>query len=158
MKKKTIVLLLMVAALCLALCACGKSGNNAGNESKAPIPDGTYTAVFKTDSSMFHVNEANKGLGTLTVKDGKMTIHVSLVSKTILNLYMGTAEDAAKKGAVLLQPTTDTVTYSDGYKEEVYGFDIPFTAFDEEFDCAIIGAKGKWYDHKVSVSDPQPVK
>ncbi len=32
-------------------------------------------------ASMFHVNEANDGKGVLTVKDGKMTIHVSLVAK-----------------------------------------------------------------------------
>ena len=25
---------------------------------------------------------------------------------------------------------------------------------DDEFDCALIGTKGVWYDHKVSVSDP----
>ena len=42
-------------------------------ETKAPIEDGTYTAVFKTDSSMFHVNDAYDDKGTLTVKDGKMT-------------------------------------------------------------------------------------
>jgi len=158
MKNKTIVLLLLIAALCLALCACGKAGNNAGNGSKAALPDGTYSAVFKTDSSMFHVNEANKGRGTLTVKDGKMTIHVSLASKSITTLYPGTSADAAKSGAKLLEPTTDTVTYSDGIKEEVYGFDIPVPSLDEDFDCAILGSKGKWYDHKVSVSDPQPVK
>ena len=29
-------------------------------------------------------------------------------------------------------------------------------ALDEEFDCALLGKKGKWYDHKVSVSDPVP--
>ena len=46
-------------------------------ETKAPIEDGTYTAEFKTDSSMFHVNDAYDDKGTLTVKDGKMTIHVS---------------------------------------------------------------------------------
>ena len=108
-----------------------------------------------TDSSMFHVNEANNGLGDLTVKDGKMTIHVSLVSKTILNLFVGTAEDAQKDGAKLLEPTTDTVKYSDGTTEEVYGFDIPVPALDEEFDLALIGKKGVWYDHKVSVSDPE---
>ena len=34
----------------------------------------------------------------------------------------------------LLEPTTDTVTYSDGMTEEVYGFDIPVPAIDEEFD------------------------
>ena len=48
-----------------------------------------------------------------------MTIHVSLVSKTIQNLYPGLAEDAQKEGAELLQPTTDTVTYSDGLTDEV---------------------------------------
>ena len=55
---------------------------------------------------------------------------------------------------MLIEPTTDTVTYSDGQTEEVYGFDIPVPALDEEFDVAILGEKGTWYDHKVSVSDP----
>lgn len=120
------------------------------------LEDGVYSAEFNTDNSMFHVNEANEGRGTLTVKDGEMTIHVSLVSKSILNLFAGTAEDAQKEGAELLEPTTDKVTYSDGWTEEVYGFDIPVPALDEEFDVALIGKKGKWYDHKVSVTDPQP--
>ena len=122
------------------------------------LADGVYTADFDTDSSMFHANEACDGKGTLTVKDGEMTIHVSLVSKTILNLFPGLAEDAQKDGAVLLQPTTDTVTYSDGLSEEVYGFDIPVPALDTEFDLALIGKKGVWYDHKVSVSNPEPLE
>ncbi len=111
------------------------------------LEDGTYTAEFDTDSGMFHVNEANDGKGTLTVKEGKMTIHVSLASKKIVNLFVGKAEDAQKDGAEVLEPTTDTVTYSDGMSEEVYGFDIPVPAIDEEFDVALIGTKGKWYDH-----------
>ena len=123
-------------------------------QDKAQLPDGVYTAEFSTDSSMFHVSEACDGKGTLTVKDGVMTIHISLGSKKILNLYPGLAEDAAKEGAVLLEPTTDTVTYSDGMTEEVYGFDVPVPAIGEEFDLALIGTKGKWYDHKVKVSDP----
>lgn len=120
------------------------------------LEDGVYIADFNTDSSMFHVNEACDGKGTLTVKDGEMTLHVSLASKKILNLYYGLAEDAAKDGAQLLDPTTDSVTYSDGMTEEVYGFDIPVPALDEEFDVALIGTKGTWYDHKVSVSNPEP--
>lgn len=119
------------------------------------LEDGIYSAEFDTDSNMFHVNEANDGKGTLTVKDGKMTIHVSLVSKSIVNLFVGTAEDAKKDGAELLEPTTDTVTYSDGMSEEVYGFDIPVPAIDEEFNVALIGKKNKWYDHKVKVTNPQ---
>lgn len=122
------------------------------NTSAAALPDGEYTAEFDTDSSMFHVNDANDDKGVLTVKDGKMTIHVSLASKKIVNLFAGTAEDAQKEGADILQPTVDTVTYDDGSTEEVYGFDIPVPALDTEFDCALLGTKGVWYDHKVSVS------
>lgn len=124
----------------------------------AELEDGTYTAEFDTDSSMFHVNEACEGKGTLTVKDGIMTIHVSMPSKNIVNLYPGLAEDAQKEGAELLQPTIDTVTYSDGMTEEVNGFDVPVPALDEEFDLALIGTKGTWYDHKVSVSNPEKIE
>ena len=119
------------------------------------LEDGVYTAEFETDSSMFHVNEADEGRGILTVENGKMTIHISLVSKKIVNLFVGTADDAKKDGADILEPTTDTVKYSDGTTDEVYGFDVPVEALDEEFDLAILGTKGEWYDHKVSVSDPQ---
>ncbi len=117
----------------------------------AALPDGVYTADFDTDSSMFHANEACNGKGTLTVENGKMTFHVSLASTHIVNLYLGKASDAADHEADWLQPTTDTVTYSDGTSEEVYGFDIPVTAVDTDFDLAILGTKDKWYDHVVSV-------
>lgn len=127
--------------------------NKTSDVQSAALADGTYTAAFNTDSSMFHVNEANDGQGTLTVKDGRMTIHISLASKNIVNLFVGTAEDAQKDGAALLEPTTDTVKYADGTEEEVYGFDVPVEALDQEFDLAILGTKGKWYDHKVSVAD-----
>ena len=124
-------------------------------ETKAPIEDGTYTAEFKTDSSMFHVNDAYDDKGTLTVKDGKMTIHITLRSTNIVNLYPGLAGDAQKDGAELLQPVVETVDYNDGEPaEEVNAFDVPVPAIDEEFDLALIGTKGKWYDHKVSVSNP----
>ena len=134
-------------------------GNDAAvseesEETSGALEDGTYEAKFDTDSGMFHVNEANDGKGILTVKDGKMTIHISLVSKNVVNLYVGKAADAQKDGAELLQPTTDTITYDDGSTEEVYGFDVPVKALDETFDLALVGTKGKWYDHEVSVSDP----
>ena len=117
----------------------------------AALPDGVYTADFETDSSMFHANEACDGKGTLTVENGEMTFHVSLASKKIVNLYPGKAADAEANESDWLQPTTDTVTYSDGTFEEVYGFDIPVSALDTDFDLAILGTKGKWYDHVVSV-------
>lgn len=177
MKKLTV--LVLTALLVLSMGACGQStaapeatvktgaettaaaetteGTAAPETVEAPAPalaDGVYLADFNTDSTMFHANEVCEGKGTLTVKDGKMTIHVSLASTSILNLYPGLAEDAQKDGAELLQPSKDELTYPDGLKETVNGFDIPVPALDQEFDVALIGKKGKWYDHKVSVSNP----
>ena len=184
MKYTRFVSLLAVSALLAAsLAGCGSSASSvassasseavssvaesavseAASESAAAssalaLEDGTYTADFETDSSMFHVNEASDGKGTLTVEDGQMTLHISLQSKKIVNLYVGMAADAPDHEADWLQPTTDTVTYSDGLSDEVFGFDIPVPTLDEEFDLALIGKKGTWYDHKVSVSNPVPVE
>ena len=177
MKYTRFVSLLAVSALLAAsLAGCGSSASSvassasseavssvaesavseAASESAAAssaraLEDGTYAAEFDTDSSMFHVNEASDGKGTLTVKDGQMTLHISLQSKKIVNLYVGMAADAPDHEADWLQPTTDTVTYSDGTSEEVYGFDVPVEALDTDFQLAILGTKGKWYDHTVSV-------
>ena len=177
MKYTRFVSLLAVSALLAAsLAGCGSSASSvassasseavssvaesavseAASESAAAssalaLEDGTYTAEFDTDSSMFHVNEASDGKGTLTVEDSQMTLHISLQSKKIVNLYVGMAADAPDHEADWLQPTTDTVTYSDGTSEEVYGFDVPVEALDTDFQLAILGTKGKWYDHTVSV-------
>ena len=185
MKKKLLVLVLSAVMAVGMMSGCGAKSDTSDTKAKTAesssakeentdaentddkkdessaentLEDGVYTAEFDRDSGMFHVNEANDGKGTLTVKDGKMTIHVSLVSKNIVNLFEGTSEDAQKDGAELLEPTTDTVTYSDGATEEVYGFDIPVPELDKEFDVALIGKKGVWYDHKVSVTNPVKVE
>ena len=127
-----------------------------GAADSTAIEDGTYLADFKTDSTMFHLNEMSDGKGVLTVKDGAMSIHITLVSKSIVNLYYGSAEDAQKEGAELIDPTMDSVTYDDGMTEEVNGYDVPVPALDEDFNVAIIGTHGNWYDHIVSVSNPEP--
>ena len=167
-----IVAMTLVCAMSLA--ACGNKNAKAETESKKAVQnatestkkaektekialsDGTYTAEFTTDSSMFHVNDAYDNKGTLTVKDGKATIHVALTSTHIVNLFLGTAKDASKDKAELLEPTVETVDYGDGTTEEVNAFDIPVPVLDEEFDLALIGTKGKWYDHKVKVSNATP--
>ena len=160
MKSKKLLIAVLAVMMIAVFCFTGCGGSGESEEAAAPevneygLADNTYVATFTTDNGMFHVNEANNNKGILTVENGEMTIHVSLAGKGILNLYPGLAEDAQKEGAVLLEPTTDTVVYSDGMEEEVYGFDIPVPAIGEEFDCALVGKKGKWYDHKVMVSDP----
>lgn len=182
MKRKQSIIFSILLLICSLLCGCGKKNSVQENapvtasfvdaeteeisaqdeieeeEEKAVIPDGIYTVDFDTDSSMFHVSEACDGKGILTVENGEMTIHISLMSKNIVNLYPGLAEDAVQAGAELLMPTEDIVTYSDGLTEEVYGFDVPVPVLDEEFDLALVGTKGTWYDHKVIVSNPEPLE
>ena len=136
--------------------ASSVASSAASETAAAALPDGVYTAEFDTDSGMFHANEACDGKGTLTVENGTMTFHVSLASKKIVNLYVGMAADADANKADWLLPTTDTVTYSDGTSEEVYGYDIPVAAVDENFQLALLGTKGKWYDHTVSIRNAEP--
>lgn len=149
--RKILVLLALMAVCCGLFTACG------GEKKPAGLADGTYTVDFKTDGSMFHVNETCKGKGTLTVKNGEMTVRIIMPSKNIVNLFPGKAEDARKDGAVLIQPEVVAVDYADGTTEEVNSFEIPVPYLDEEFDCAIVGTKGKWYDHRVTVSNPEPI-
>lgn len=161
MKKSVLAILaafLIIAAITVTGCgSTGTEGSSASSETgTAPLNDGTYVVDFTTDHAMFHVNDANNNKGILTVKDGKMTVHVSLQSKKIINLFYGNKEDAQKEGAELIQPTEDEITYSDGYTETVYGFDIPVPALDEPYEVSLIGTHGNWYTHEVTVSNPVP--
>ena len=165
-------------SLCIALCmmfmtACaGSSGGTDGGASEEGsgdssesaeaavnewgLADGTYVVDVSTSHAMFHINEANHGKGILTVANGEMTVHISLTSQKIVNVFYGKKEDAKKEGADLIEPTVDTVTYDDGMSDEVFGFDIPVPALDEPFAVAIIGTHGNWYDHELVVSNPVP--
>ena len=167
MKKRTALLCMAVLIAVFAVGCSNQTDPSAQDGSSLPavsqeqqttLEDGIYSADFETDSSMFRVNETCDGKGKLTVQDGKMTIHISLTSQSIVNLFPGTAEDAQKDGAELLLPTVDTVTYEDGISEEVNGFDVPVPALDEPFNLALIGTKGKWYDHEVIVSNPEKLE
>ena len=83
-----------------------KNTDNKRSVRNDTLEDGTYTAEFDTDSGMFHVNEASNGKNH-TVKDGKMTIHVSLASKKGVNLFVE-AECRKEWGRRFLNDT-DTV-------------------------------------------------
>ena len=147
LKKKLLVLLLSASMAMTMLAGCGSNTDKKDDtkteaskddaseaktdskDAKEPeLEDGTYKVDFNTDSGMFHENpDYNDGKATLTVKDGKMTVHITLNSKNIVQLFLGSAEDAQKDGADLIDPSETTeITYSDGSApEEVYSFDVP---------------------------------
>ena len=150
------ITLTFVLAVCMLTVGCaGSTDSSASSTSNNTLADGVYTVDFHTDyETMFHINEAYDGKAKLTVSNGEMTVHAVLESKKIVNLFCGKAQDAKKEGADLIEPTTETVTYSDGLTGEAYAFDIPVPALEEEFDVALIGTHGNWYDHTVIVSNP----
>lgn len=150
---RTSLITLMMIAAAVAFAGCG-TGEGDDTADKAALADGTYTVDVDTGSSMFRVNDANEGKGLLTVKDGDMSLHICLVSKKIVNLYPGPKAEAEAEGAKLIEPTKDNVKYSDGYVEEVYGFDIPVPALDEGFPVSIIGTHDNWYEHNMTVTNP----
>ena len=80
MKKKLLMVLISVSMIASVFTGCGNSTETKDSgkaqteqadtkedsadkedEEQAALEDGTYTAEFKTDSSMFHVNEAMDG-------------------------------------------------------------------------------------------------
>lgn len=178
MKNKIFVLcsVIMLAAV-LALAGCGSkggettggaapsgtavnpsSGTDTPGVTKDSLEDGVYKVDVETDSNMFHINEAMEDKGFLSVEKGKWLLHITLPSKNIVNMYMGTAEEAEaaeEKGEALIEPVTDTVTYSDGTSEEVYGFVFPIDKLGEPITVAIIGTKDNWYTHEIIVSNPE---
>ena len=106
---------------------------------------------------MFHVNDAYDNKGTLIVRMARQQYMLLSHPHTLSISFLGTAKDLTVKGqGCLLEPTVETVDYGDGTTEEVNAFDIPVPVLDEEFDLALIGTKGKWYDHKVKVSNATP--
>ena len=98
--------------------------DGAENAADSELEDGVYGVEFDTDSSMFHVNEACNGRATLTVKDGKMTVHITLVSKNIENVFLGTAEDAQKN---ILPERAKQNKYKKGHRMNRFrSCDVPF--------------------------------
>lgn len=162
MPRRLFLSCLLANALVLG-CDSGGDDLSAPIPASAPVPlvdlpDGTYSVDFTTDSPMFHVNEAYEGKSVMTVDSGRATLHLVLPSKNVVNLFLGKAEDARRPGATLLFPSDERVVYSDGVAETVYAYELPVPVIDAEFNVALVGRKGNWYDHRAKVSNPVPVE
>lgn len=153
--KKNVSIVAIMLVFITALVGCG---NKEVATAKIDLADGQYLAEFNTDSSMFHINEAKDGKGILTVENGQAVIHIVMPSDSIQKLYVGVAEAAKNDEANLIAATSEEVSYPDGTTDTANAFDLPVPVLDEEFDCALIGKKGVWYDHKVSVTNPVPME
>ncbi|MBQ0041897.1 MAG: iron transporter [Lachnospiraceae bacterium] len=160
MKKRAYIYMIALAIM-LVFTGCSSQDNavdNNENVLELNLSDGKYMVKFDTDSTMFHVNEAMKGKAVLTVENGEGVVHLVMPSKNVLYLFSGLAADAENNRNAWIEPTTEDVTYEDGMTEEVFAFDVLVPVIDEEFDLALIGKKDVWYDHKVSVSEPELIE
>ena len=127
MKKKLLVLVLSAVMAVGMMSGCGAKSDTSEGEAKVEqdasskegkkeetpkceLEDGTYTAEFKTDSGMFHVNAANDGKGTLTVKDGKIeAVEVTSAEKED-SAYLAMAEDIIPKIIEAQSAEVDTIS------------------------------------------------
>ena len=154
MINKRIIALITIGLMILLMFGC--SSEKSTQTSNINLEDGEYWVEFNTDSSMFHINEAMEGKAVMTVANKEAVVNIIMPSKKIVKLYLGMAEDAQKEGADLIEAVVTEVTYQDGTTDEVNSFNVPVPCLNEEFDLALVGTKGTWYDHKVSVTNPVP--
>lgn len=140
-----------------------EEGNGTSSEDNTPsltsqnnvkgirdLEDGWYIADFKSGSNKLQQRETRHGKGEFYVENGMGRIRLSLTDVSVQKLFQGTAEDAKKAGAKLLdlkdQKTGNGIPVRTGF------LTVPY--LDKEFNCAVLEADGSWSDHKVMVSNP----
>lgn len=155
----------LIALFCAVALLASVAGDTANSVQTIPdssaasaesaLADGVYTVDVTTDGGMFRPNEALEGKGTLTVEGGRMTAHITLSGTGFSKLFPGSAEEAKKEGADVIDAVKDSVTYPDGFTDTANGFDIPIASLDEDLPFAAMGKKsGSWFDHTIRISNP----
>lgn len=117
---------------------------------KTELKNGKYTVKFTIDDGlgMIGLNDALNGKTTLTVKNGKMTVHVPMKGVGLTKAFAGTSKAAGKKGAKMAKRTT---AHIDG--EDVYAFDIPVKKLNKSFAVSFFSKRNKkWYQKTAKVS------
>ena len=154
--KKILIAALAACALVACLFAVG-CGDKGAEPAVCDLETGTYSVDFESDRmSMFHLNEICEGKATLIVQDGAMTVHLIMPSQNIVGLYLGTADEAKNDPNGVIEASQEDVVFPDGWEETVNAFDLPVPVLDEPFSVALIGTKGTWYDHTVTLSNAVP--
>jgi len=104
------------------------------------IEEGTYDVKVESSSRFFRIES-----GSLTVKDGKMSVKIQLDSSSYELIYPGTGEEAASADA------SDYVKITED--EEGWSvFTLPVESLDAGFPCAAFSIKKqKWYDRTLLI-------
>ncbi len=99
------------------------------------LNDGEYPVAVNSSSSMFRVEKA-----MLQVKEGKMSLRITMGGKGYAYVYPGKAEEAARAEPAACIPYEED-------EEGAHSFTLPLDALDEPFPCAAFSKnKELWYD------------
>ncbi|MGI6239813.1 MAG: hypothetical protein ACOYI5_09345, partial [Christensenellales bacterium] len=105
---------------------------------QSALTDGDYTAEVESSSAMFKVVASS-----LRIERGKITVTIALSGEGYDKLFLGTAEDAAKDGALHIGYTLDG--------EGRYTFTFPVSALDTPIAIAAHSvSKDLWYDRTLT--------
>ncbi len=136
----------------IASSVASSSASNEASVNKLNLDDGYYMATLTSQDAKFQVNTRMKGLGNLIVEDSLGNISVTLNSNDITKVFVGTAQDAQKEGASVLEARTTKFNNSNGTSEVFNAFLIPVPDIEKEYDCAYFSTDNKWHDNKIKLS------
>jgi len=99
------------------------------------VLDGEYEIAVESSSSMFKITKA-----LLSVKNGEMTVKITMSGKSYTKLFLGTALEASEaKGGYIEQSETSPVI-----------FEFPVSGLNVPIKCAAFSSKKKkWYDRDI---------
>ena len=106
--------------------------------SASDIAEGEYEVEAESSSSMFRITKTR-----LSVKDGQMSVKITMSGKSYTKFFLGSAQDASDakgKGEILAQ--TD--------ENGAICFSFPVSELNSSIICAAFSSKkGKWYEREI---------
>lgn len=149
MKKKTVIMTVLTAALCFALAACGSG-------SKADLSDSKYLGEWKAES--LSLGDKSGGLEggemTLTLKEDGTGTFVSIDSKgkeEVSKLEWELTDDGFRTSGDIRLVFTDE---GDGIRAKVFGVNLHFVRADETGSDSAASAAGNGEKYGYMGSDP----
>ena len=102
------------------------------------IAEGEYEIEAESSSSMFRITKS-----LLSVKDGAMSVSVTMSGKSYTKLFLGTAQAASDASGV------GEIAYT-ADENGAFVFSFPIPALNEPIKCAAFSKnKEKWYDRDI---------